>query len=61
MPMAVRFGLLVTIDVHCVLLFLVTDKHPNMLLVIVALLKCAVVAMVCVAQECHVHYECKQA
>ena len=59
--MIICFGLLVTIDVHCVLLFFVTDKHTNMLLVTVTLLKSAVVTMVCVVQECYVHYERKQA
>ena len=51
MPVTVCFGLFVTIDVHCVLLFIMTDKHTNMLLVTVALLKFAVVTIVCMVQE----------
>jgi len=59
--MSVCFGLFVTVDVHCVLLFFVTDKHTNVLLVSIAFLKFAVITIVCVVQECQVHYERKQA
>jgi len=51
MPMIVCFGAFATIDVHCVLLFVVTDKHKNVLLVTIALFKFAVIIVVCVVQE----------
>ena len=61
MPLTVCFGLFTTTDIHCALLFVVTDKRTNALLLTIALLNFAAITTVCVVQECHVHHECKQA